>query len=171
MPYKRTYLSAWAGAQPTGVSTDLATVMLAHVFEAQVDGYILGAKYARNRADAGQHIAFLAPGTTAAWQTVAPFPWRPSNGTGFEGWESAYFRPRLRLLQGQRCLIGVWFQTGRWYATGGGLVGGPIGNSSIRIPQDTSGLRTTYYTYSMDLNPNNTFGGNAYGVDCIFWPH
>jgi hypothetical protein len=171
MVFKRTYLSAWDGAEPTGSDDSFATVTLALVFEAQVDGYILGAKFARMRSDEGQHIALLAPGNTAGWVTAAPFPWRPSNGSGFEGWESVYFRPRMRLLQGERCLIGVWFQTGRWYATGGALLGGPIGNSSIIIPQDDPGDHTTFYTYSNDLNTNNSYGGNAYGVDCIFWPH
>jgi hypothetical protein len=171
VPYPRTYRSAWSDAEPSAFESDPATVLLALVFEAQVDGYILGAKFARDLSDEGQHVAFLATGVGEAWSRAAPFTWRPATGSGFDRWESTYFRPRLRLLEGERCLIAVFFQTGKWSANDGGLVGAPLGNEFIQVPQDTSEDHTTFYTYLNDLNPNNTFGGNAYGVDCIFWPH
>lgn len=168
--FVRTYEGFWAG-NPGGYGADTNPCVLGIRGTINVAGYILGARYYRDNSDGGRHFAFVSLSWTVKDRhPVATFPIHVAGAQGAAGWESAYFRPRIKVPANQQFALFVWFEQGRYWRTAGALSAGAVTVGHFTLAQDTAAFFNGALTYSLNMQPGTREGGALWGTDLIFFP-
>jgi hypothetical protein len=170
MGYYKTYDSVWAGAVPGVNAGDTNPVTVANRFQSDVLCYLVGARYFRDLADGGSHLAIVRDNVTGAIIRAAPFRYKPASGSGAEGWETTYFSPRVTVPAGGEIDLSVWFSAGQYSRLLDALAGSPIVNGHLTMQiDDPLGRRNGRYSYGTTLFADLTYRSSAYGIDPLIW--
>ena len=162
------YKNTWGTSIPTTLNGFGSQLNIANWFTVSEAGFIVGMRYYRQKDDGREHYGQIRLEEDNAMLGVCTFKVKPAAGTGNDGWQHAYFRPRIRIETVIRYYACVLFGERRFRLTGG-VLGSAITVGPITLGADTS----THW--------NGAFGGGIallnthdaqtrYGIDILFLP-
>ena len=162
------YQNSWGSSTPASFQGATGTVFLGNYFWCTEPGFIVGARFIRDRADPGEHIAFITREADNSWVGITKFRWKPASGSGVDGWQHAYFRPQIPIEVGTYYNIMVGFTHGyfRWtdsYFTVDRVFG------ALTFGQDSASHWNGQYNF--DPSPSASYNHSAqrrYGIDVLF---
>ena len=170
MRFKYHYETLWGSALPVDVGGNGGypiTLGLRLRFSAK--GRIMGVRVAVADDDGSEHVGFILS-TTREGVPLRSVRFHPTPGGGLETvarWHHAYFKP-LEVANGDELVVAVWYASGRFWSTQGGLASHAVSHEHITAPQtgdgDDNGIYNPGWTWDLSL----TFGGNMYGVDVLY---
>lgn len=141
--------------------------MVANRVEVTAGGYVVGVKFYRALIDSSVHVGFLLTDQVDDIIDATVFHRREGIDSPDGEWQSAYFRKQHRFEANDRFVVGVHFADGQYWRTSDALNGAPMINGDVRFTEDGDGGTNGIYSY-VRLQPDNTFGSAAYGVDVIY---
>ncbi len=163
------YQTTWGANVPPNFQGQDTQVQLGQRLRFARAGWIVGARYFRNTGDGFEHLAFLR--VIPGFQIVrsATFLHKPATvPAGDDGWQHAYFRPRLRVEVGGEVVLCVYTTGGIFYFESAGCAQQRTFGDIVLPASGENGLSNGVYAYSSMQPPASTFNANRYGIDVLF---
>jgi hypothetical protein len=169
-PYK-TYLTGWRGIDPTTASTDPNPTMVNMTFKFHDVGFIVGLRYFRDNADAGNHFGLVTKVGASGLQGSCVFPVVAAGASPVGPWQSAYISPRIPVAVNDIFVAKVWFRNGLYWLSPNALSVGTIWPTDHveQLNDAPAGIRNGTINQAVTLLPPGSGGGNRYGVDVLFF--
>lgn len=164
-----TYTSTWGQAQPTNNLHYGKPIYLCQRISNRLNGFVLGARYLRDPADTGEHIAFVRVPPSGAIQRICRFKRHALNTPPTPQWEHAYWRPRLPVANDQEFQITVYFQLGMYYYTPQAVLNAMLNPGDFTVPRHTAQAFNGMWDDTPQMNASQADNGARYGIDCLYF--
>lgn len=165
----RNYEFGWGGTAPATFGGSGAPVTLLSVYRFGHDGYIIGARYYRDRSDGARHFAWISDPTTGDIHATVPFKRKSASGSGVDGWQHVYFPRRVAVRQFDIWGLGIWFESSNFYYDAGSLTSHGFLSGHVETLQDGLPYPNMQFSYSGVFDGFTPSSGSRYGIDVIFW--
>lgn len=163
------YQTTWGSAVPTTRNGFGSQQNVANWMEVTEPGFCVGLRYHRFSDDDGEHIGQLRIEANNNPLGVCTFPKKSAAGVVDDGWQHAYFKPRIPLSVGTKYYVSVFFSRRRYALTGGALSAGSITVGSIIVGVDSTAHWNGAFSGSVATLDTHA-AGTRYGVDMLFLP-
>lgn len=166
-----TYQSFWGSTVPPTTDPAFTNAQRGMRYRVAVAGRVVGLRYAREKRTSGLVVGQLFDDATRTLQRITLFRLKTVNGTGFDRWEHAYFRPWYRIAANTVVRPAIWFASVRPLIVNGGLVAADVTHGNITaIKDNTSGFMNGAVGTTFGSCPLGTIGGDTLDVDILFLP-
>jgi len=160
------YESSWGTGVPTTLNGFGSQLNVANWFTVSEAGFIVGMRYYRQTDDDGEHYGQIRLESDNSPLGVCTFKKKPAVGSSADGWQHAYFRPRIRISSGTMYYACVFFSRRRFRLTPS-VLGSPITTGRITVGADTSAHWNGAFGGGISLL-NTHDAQTRYGVDILY---